>query len=82
MIHSLSGGVLFENGLHLFAKVEILGVPYWYLAPFAVEVGDRVLAPLGKADRLMEGSVLKTELCTPQTAPFPMSRIKRLEKKV
>ena len=82
MIHSLSGGVIADNGSYLFAKVEILGAPYWYIAPFAVEAGDRVLAPLGREERLVEGTVLRTELCTPQTAPFPMNRVKRLEKKL
>ena len=82
MIHSLSGGVIADNGNHLFAKVEILGAPYWYLAPFHVEAGDRVLAPLGKSERIVEGVVLKTEICTPQTAPFPMNRMRALENKL
>ena len=82
MIHSLSGGVIAENGSYLFAKVEILGTPYWYLAPFSVEAGDRVLAPLGREARLVEGTVLRTELCNAQTAPFPMNRVKALEKKL
>ncbi len=81
MIHSLSGGVLATNGSFLFAKVEIAGAPYWYLSPFAVEAGDRVLAPLG-SEGLAEGVVLRTEVCTPQTAPFPMNRVRSLEKKL
>lgn len=82
MIHSLSGGVIAENGNHLFAKVEIFGTPYWYLAPFTVEAGDKVLAPFGKSEQLVEGTVIRTELCTQQTAPVPMNRVKSLEKKL
>ncbi len=79
MIHSLSGGVLSEGGLHRFAKVEVLGSPKWYLAPFPVEAGERVLAPVG--GKSVEGTVLKVELCTAQTAPWPMNRIAELEAK-
>lgn len=78
MIHSLSGGVIAENETCLFAKVELNGAPYWYLAPFMVAAGDRVLAPFGRTEA--EGVVLKTELCSVQCAPVPMNRIKELIK--
>lgn len=81
MIHSLSGGVLAENETFLFAKVEMFGAPCWYLAPFRVEAGDRVLAPYGREGTLAEGVVLKTELCTPQTAPCSMKRVRSIEKR-
>lgn len=79
MIHSLSGGVIAENGIYTFAKVEIEGKPYWYLAPDGVKVGDRVLVPFGKRDTV-QGCVLKTEACSSQCAPVPMKHIKQIEK--
>ncbi len=79
MIHSLSGGVIADNMPVTFAKVDILGMPYWYIAPFKVEVGEKVLAPY-KEGRLVEGIVLKVETCSPQTAPVPLSRAKFLER--
>lgn len=80
MIHSLSGGVIADNMPLTFAKVEIAGSPYWYIAPFAVEAGEKVLAPFGREGRLVEATVLKVETCTPQTAPIPVSRAKFLER--
>lgn len=80
MIHSLSGGVIAENGTFTFAKVEIDGAPYWYLCPFKVKAGDRALVPFGKRETLREGVVLKTEVCSCQCAPVPMNRIKNVEK--
>lgn len=78
MIHSLSGGVIAENGIYTFAKVELDGSPFWYLAPSGVNKGDRVLVPFGK--RLCEGVVLRTEVCSSQCAPVPMNRVGRIEK--
>ena len=80
MIHSMSGGVIAENGEYLFAKVEIGGAPYWYLSPFsALKAGDEVLVPFGKSGALTRGVVLRTERCTRQTAPYPMNRIQAIE---
>lgn len=79
MIHSLSGGVIAENGEYLFAKVEIEGVPYWYVSPFAeIKAGDHVLVPLRAGERFVRGTVMRTERCTRQTAPFPMNRIQEI----
>ena len=47
MIHSLSGGVLGDNGVYTFAKVEVEGAPRWYVAPFPVKEGDTVAVPYG-----------------------------------
>ncbi len=82
MIHSLSGGVIADNMPKTFAKVEIMGAPYWFIAPFPVEVGEKVLAPFGREERPTEGTVLKVETCTPQTAPVPVSRAKFLERRM
>ena len=73
MIHSLSGGVLADNGIYTFVKVEVEGAPRWYLAgEFRVKSGDRVrVSYCGKE---CEGAVLRTEDCTRQTAPVPLNR--------
>ncbi len=78
MIHSLSGGVLADNGPILFAKVETAEGPRWFLAPFAVKAGEHVLVPVGET--YAEGEVLRTELCTRQTAPIPVARARELRK--
>lgn len=80
MIHSLSGGVIAENGTFTFAKIELDGAPYWYLAPDGVRAGDRAVVPFGKREILREGTVLKTEVCSAQCAPVPMNRIRSVVK--
>ncbi len=78
MIHSLSGGVIADGSVYTFAKVQLSAGPRWFIAPFPVAAGDRVLAPFG--DGLEEGTVLRTEDCTRQTAPIPLKSAKFLER--
>ena len=79
MIHSLSGGIISENGKHTFVKVELNGMPYWYLSPFStVKEGDKVSVPFGRGDLPTETVVLKVEENTAQCAPVPMNRIKEI----
>ena len=79
MIHSLSGGVISENGKHTFVKVEINGAPYWYLSPFStVREGDKVSVPFGKGELPREAIVVKVEENTAQCAPVPMKHIKEI----
>lgn len=79
MIHSLSGGVIKENGVYTFAKTEIDGAPFWFIAPDGVEAGDRVIAPVGKNNVMRAGVVRKVERnVSGQCAPFPMNRMKRI----
>jgi hypothetical protein len=85
MIHSLSGGVIAENGTHTFVKVifsddPLYGDrPYWYLCPFSgAKEGDHVLAAVGRRTGA-EGVILKVEECSTQCAPFPMNRITEIE---
>lgn len=73
MIHSLSGGVISDGTVYTFAKVEIDGSPRWYLSPFPVREGDKVIVPFQYIGE-REGSVLKVENCTAQTAPCPVRR--------
>ena len=55
MIHSLSGGVIADNTAALFAKVEISGAFYWYIAPFPISAGEKALAPFGGEARGGDG---------------------------
>ncbi len=50
MIHSLSGGVIKDGGLHTFVKVDFGNdVVRWFLCDdYPVEVGYNVIAPLGR----------------------------------
>lgn len=82
MIHSMSGGVIKDNGYYTFAKVELDGLPCWYVSPVSsVEVGDRVIVPFGKRETLREGVVLKVERnVSEQCSPVPMNRIRSIEK--
>lgn len=73
MIHSLSGGVLSDGEVYTFVKVDLDGAPRWYLSPFSVKAGDKVIVPFGVAEE-REGVVLKTETCTAQTAPCSVKR--------
>lgn len=79
MIHSLSGGVIADNGLNSFAKVELPdGTKYWYLNEFpTLKVGDQVLVPLGRGK--VTAKVVLIELNSVQTAPIPLNRIKSIE---
>lgn len=80
MIHSLSGGVIAENGLYTFIKVDVSGTPCWYLTDEKAEAGDIALVPYGKNGNLIRGEILKAEVCSRQTAPYPMNRIRAAEK--
>ncbi|MGN0822528.1 MAG: hypothetical protein ACI4NG_02015, partial [Candidatus Gallimonas sp.] len=86
MIHSLSGGVIAENGCHTFAKVRFLNDPvygdrpYWYLCPFpSAEAGSRVLAPVGRREEMREGVIERIERgVSEQCAPVPMNRVREI----
>lgn len=78
MIHSLSGGVIADNGIYNFAKVRFEETPAWYLAPRGVKAGDRVLAPYGRDGAIKEGTVERVETCTAQTAPVPLSHAREI----
>ncbi len=68
MIHSLSGGVISDNTVFTFAKVQLEQEARWYIAPFPVSAGDHVLVPY-KRQGPTAGIVIKTEIGTAQTAP-------------
>ena len=77
MIHSLSGGVIADDGIYTFVKVDAEGTPRWYLAPvFRPKAGDRVRVPLGGGECV--ATVLRVESCSRQTAPVPLNRVQSI----
>lgn len=81
MIHSMSGGILSEVGSYTFVKVVFDGdpAPYWYVADFDVNEGDRVIAPRGRADVPTAATVVKVERnVNGQVTPVPLKRVKKL----
>lgn len=78
MIHSMSGGMIAENAVVTFAKVQTEEGALWFVAPEKTEAGEEVLVPVGREERLVRGRVLKTEHCTPHTAPVPLSRAREI----
>lgn len=80
MIHSLSGGVIAENGYETFVKVEVNGAPYWHLSPTdKIEEGALVSVPFGRGGVPAQGVVRKVEKhVSVQCAPVPMNRVKTL----
>ena len=63
--------------MELFAALRftedenLSGRVYWYIAPFAVKEGERVLAPVGPHDRLQCARVERTDSFSEAEAPYP-----------
>lgn len=78
----MSGGVIKDAPVYIFAKVIFDGDeqrrPYWYISDFAVEVGDVVTAPFGKADMPRSGVVQQVERCGGQITPISPRLAKKL----
>ena len=71
MIHSLAGGVLSDGQVYTFAKISFGEETAWYITPdlLFLKEGDKVLVPKGHMS--IEGTVVKLERGTKQTAPAP-----------
>lgn len=84
MIHSMGGGVIREYDALIYAFVQIddglnKGEKRWYISPFTqIKAGDRVEVPAGS--RQSQGTVLRVEKVTAQTAPFPVNRTREIER--
>lgn len=87
MIHSMCGGGLKNNEILSFAKVKFCeesapaGVdcsrPYWFISEIPLlKAGDKVLAPIG--EKSYEAVVLRVDLSSEQTPPFPIKSMKKL----
>ena len=86
MIHSLSGGEIKTLDCHNFALVEVIDpfapnpLKLWYIYHgFDVQVGDRVIVPLGAKNTHKQGKVLRVEkgLVKGRT-PIPVSVAKQI----
>lgn len=59
---------------------NVVGNTYWYLCEHdGVDIGTRVLAPLGSHNRLQVGVIRRVLFAEEPFAPYPLSRIKRIE---
>lgn len=82
MIHSMSGGVItsYDKLTYLFVQIDggiEQGVKRWYISPFIKNsVGDKVEVPTADISAL--GTVLKVEVVTAQTAPYPVKRTREI----
>lgn len=87
MIHSLSGGIIADNDVLLYCKVEICegtekGTKRWYISPYPkIKQGDRVKVQCGFAGNSQSvcGVVERVDKVTKQTAPFPVNRTREIE---
>ena len=58
---------------------NVVGYAYWYLCGFdGVNVGDQVIAPLGRHNNLQKGVVRKILYAVEEEAPYPMFGIKSI----
>ena len=56
---------------------NVVGYYYWYLCnDDSVKEGDKVLAPLGRHNRLQEGVVRNVRFADEENAPYPVHWIK------
>ena len=59
---------------------NVIGRTYWYLCEYSgVDIGTRVIAPLGTHNRLQVGVVRRVLFAEEPYAPYPLDRIKRIE---
>jgi hypothetical protein len=84
MIHSLSGGVIenYDKLIYAFVRVEtgVQEIKAWYISPFPkIKVGDKVTIPVGTRGGTATGEVLRVEIVTKQTAPYPVNRTREIE---
>ena len=82
MIHSLSGGILSENSLVDFAKVETTEGTFWFNSTgFKLNIGDNVLVPLN--GNTLQGKVIRVDKnLSPQVTPIPLKHAKKIIKKI
>ncbi len=57
---------------------NLTGRVYWYLAPFSVKEGERVLAPVGPHDKIQCARVERAEAFREEKAPYPPVFCKRI----
>ncbi len=74
------------DGLLCFVAVEfpddanVVGNYYWYLCEDkSAEVGDGVIAPLGRHNNTQRGVIRKKMFCDEFDAPYPLYAIKKIQ---
>lgn len=74
------------NNLHCFVAVEfpddpnVAGWTYWYLCEIdGAEVGDKVVAPLGRHDGLQQGVIRSVRYAKEEDAPYPLRNVKKIK---
>ncbi len=81
MIHSMSGGIIKDPGAYTFVKAVFDGEtePQRFAADFAVDVGDRVVAPYGPYDMPKAATVVEVEhIAGGQVLPVSLRSVKKL----
>ena len=73
--------------LYCFVAVEfpddpnVVGWCYWYLCDdHSVKVGDKVIAPLGRHNKVQTGVVRHMKFCNEEQSPYPFNLIKRVRR--
>ncbi|MGN0814174.1 MAG: hypothetical protein ACI4MH_02965 [Candidatus Coproplasma sp.] len=60
---------------------NVAGMKYWYVCDFdGAEVGDRVIAPLGRHNNTQEGVIREVRITEDYNSPFPLYLIKGIKK--
>lgn len=85
MIHSLSGGVLSEDGYHTVVKVGLVGEEksgYFLCDDFRVAVGDKVIVETFGGGTA-EGEVIRVDKnVSEKCSPVPIKRARKVLKKI
>ena len=59
---------------------NVAGYPFWYYCEFReASIGDSVIAPLGRHNRLQKGVVRKVIFTEETSSPYPFDRIKKIK---
>ena len=67
-----------EKYRYCFVRPKNIQKSYLYIADEDISVNSYVLVPFGYENRLHKGVVESVELCTEETAPFPVNKTKRI----
>ena len=77
----MAGGVLSDNKVVDFAKVQLLsGEILWYITNIEnLQSGDSVLVPVGKTNMPQKATVIRIDKCVSiQSSPVPYNRAKEI----
>ena len=69
----------------IYCGVEFseFGYTYHYITDDdSIEVGDKVIVPVGNDNREMKGYVSEKQYCTKDDVPYPLSKVKKIIRKI